>query len=147
MKLVGGGGAESIRRAEEDPLALGLHAAAQLADGGGFPHAVHADEQHHGGLLLQAEGRVAHVQHLRQNLPQGGAHRCFAGDALPLHFGPKPLHRLGGGVHAQIRQNQALLQIVKKRLVVGGNGIAGDVLLPDFFQFAEKAHSTRPLIK
>lgn len=36
LKLVGGGGTEGIRRAEEDPLALSFQAVSQLADGGGL---------------------------------------------------------------------------------------------------------------
>ncbi|MPM46433.1 hypothetical protein SDC9_93133 [bioreactor metagenome] len=118
----------------------------QLPDGGGLPHAVDADEQHHGGLFREVQSCVPDIQHLRQNVPESRADRRLAGDALPLHFGPQLLHRFRGGFHTHVCLNQLFLQIVKKCLIIGRDGIAGDVLLPDFFEFAEKAHNIRPLI-
>ena len=58
FQLLTGSGAEGIARRQHDPAPLFFVQGCQLGDGGGFAHAVYADDQHHGGLAVQLQ-RVA----------------------------------------------------------------------------------------
>ncbi len=90
----------------------------------------------------QIQRRVPHGDHLRQDLPQGGLDLLLVPELFLAHPGAQLLHRLQGGVHAQIRQDQRLLQFLEKGLVRLRK--AGEEVGGDFFQFVKKAHSTRP---
>src|SRR5271156_415662 len=49
LELFDGGGAESVRGAEDDAGAFFFQAIGELADGGGFSGAVHADDEDYAG--------------------------------------------------------------------------------------------------
>ena len=117
LQLVGGGGAEGISGAQQHLLALRLQLGGQLADGRGLAHAVDADEQHDAGGGGQVQGGVAHLQLLRQDGPQGVLHLVGPGQQPLLHLFAQLLHRVGGGIHAHVRQDQRLLQLVVKFVV------------------------------
>ena len=142
LQLIGSSSPDGVRRAQQHTLALTFELVGQLSDGGGFAHAVDADEKYHAGCGGEIQGRVPHRDHLRQDLPKRGLYLFL----VPEHLLPDPLaqllHCLQGGVHAQIRQNQRLFQLLEKGLVRLGE--AGKQIGGDFFQFVKKAHSTRP---
>ncbi len=75
FQLVGSGGTEGIPRHQQHLLALTHKLLGQLPDGGGLAHAVDPDYQDHGGLGRKVQLCVPHVQHIHQNLFQGGF--CF----------------------------------------------------------------------
>ena len=108
---------EGIRRAQQHLFPVVLHLMGQLADGGGFAHTVDADHQNDAGLGGKLQLGVAHIQHLHQNVLQGLPHLVGTFEMLHIHLFPELLHGLHRRVHAQIRQNQALLQVVIKIVV------------------------------
>ena len=117
LQLVSCSGTEGIACHQQDLLALAHQLLGDLANGGGLADAVNADDQHHAGGGGQVQGGVAHVQHLHQDVFQrltgffrGG--QVLAADGLAQSF-----HSLDGGVDAQIRQDQALFQLVVKVVV------------------------------
>ncbi len=137
LQLIGGGGAEGIRRAQQHLLALPFQPVGQLADGRGLAHAVDADHKHHGGGVLHVQGRIAHVQAFAQNIPQGaldliaGHIHLLIGSLLQL------LHRVLGQLHAHVGQDKGFLQIVVKVVV---QRVPGDGRQPGFFQFCKQTH-------
>ena len=138
LQLVGGGGPEGVRGAQQHPLAPQHQKAGHLADGGGLAHAVDADEQHDAGRGGDVELRGSHVQQLHQHPPQGRADLLLVLELLPPHGLPQPLHGLRGGLHPQVRQNQRLLQLLEKGLVRLGEG--GEEIGGDLFQLVKKTH-------
>jgi len=142
LQLVGSGGPEGIRRAQQHPLALAFELMGHFSDRSRLTHAVDADEEHYTGRGGEVQGRVPYGDHLRQDLPEGRLYLLL----VPELFLPDPLaqllHCLQRSVHAQIRQDQRLLQFLEKGLVRLRE--AGEQIGGDFFQFVKKAHSTRP---
>ena len=116
---------------------------ADLADGGGLAHPVYPDEQHHGGLGGQVQRRVPGAEGVGDHPdhhPTGPLHRL---DPLRLYPAAQLLHQLQGHVHAGVRQNQRLLQLVVK--VVGElRAEAGENV--DLFQLVKKAHGCYSLL-
>ena len=117
LQLVGGGGPEGVPGGHQHPPAIPLEGGGQLADGGGLAHAGHPDEQGHRRRGGQAEGGVAHLEHLGEHPPQAGPSGVHVLDLLRLHPLPQLLHRLQGGVHPHVPQDQGLLQLVVKVVV------------------------------
>ena len=117
LQLVGGGGAEGISGAQQHLLALRLQLGGQLADGRGLAHAVDADDQNHTGMGGQIQLRVPHGKHIHQNFLQRFP-RFLRGFQVLLPDGlAQPSHSLDGGVHTQVCQNQAFLQLIVKIVV------------------------------
>ena len=137
LQLVGGGGPEGIRRAEEDPLALLLQPGGQLADGGGLAHAVDADEQHHRRGMAQLQGGVPHLELFRHDVPQGVLYGVLRAQALGVRSVLQLPDDVGGGLCPHIREDQRVGQIVIEFIV---HFFPEDIVLPGFFQLIEKAH-------
>ena len=92
LQLRNGSRTEGIGSAKHDLLASLLEVVGQLADGGGFAHAVHADDHNHIRLLVGGDlesGAVARLVLLKQghdflfqdSVQLIGAHILVAGDA------------------------------------------------------------------
>ena len=64
FQLVSCGGAEGIACYQQNILPLLGQLSGNLADGGGFAHAVDTDDQHHRGGCGQIQGSIAHIQHI-----------------------------------------------------------------------------------
>ena len=125
LQLVGGRRTERIAGAQQDLFALILQLLGQLADGCGLAHAVDADDQHHGGLALQHQRAVTHLQLALQDVPQGVLYLVHPADKAFLHPLPQLGHGISGGVSAYIGQDQRLLQSVVElvvQVVEGRNG-------------------------
>ena len=153
FQLVGCRRPEGIRRHQQHPLSLPGQLGGDLADGGGFAHAVDPDDQHHAGGGAQIKRRVPHVQHVHQDFLQG----CLGllgllQMPLPNRLA-QPLHSFRRRVHAQVGQNQALLQFVVKVLVqlgIAGKDASQGVAegIPGFgkscLDFIKKSHTFSP---
>ena len=137
LQLIGGGGTEGISGAQQHLLALILQPVGQLADGRGLTHAVDSDDESHAGPGREVQRRIAHRQLFRQNVPQGVFHVLLVGQQL----GIGPLFQLGHGVHrrihAHVRQDESLLQIVVESLV---EGVEGHGLEPRLLEFCKQSH-------
>ena len=111
-ELVGSGGPEGVGGAEKYLFPLPPELMADLADGGGFAHPVHPDKQHHRGLGGQVQGQLPGAEGVGDDpdhyLP-GPLHGL---DPLRTYPAAQLLHQLQGDVHAGVRQNQRLLQLV-----------------------------------
>ena len=155
LQLIGSGGPEGISGAHQHPFPLVPQLLGQLSDGGGLPHPVYADDQHHRGLGIQTQAGVAHVQHLHQDVLQGRFGLLRLPDFFLLHPAAQALHRPSGSLHSQVGQDQAFLQLVVKIVVqIGkagkyiaqslGHGFSG--FGQAFFDFTKKTHNLSPLI-
>ena len=124
LQLIGGRRPEGISRHQHDLLSLRGQLLCDLADGGGLAHAVDADDQNHAGVGGQIQLRVPHGKHIHQNFLQRfpGFLRGFQ-VLLPDGLAQPP-HSLYGGVHTQVCQNQAFLQLIVK--IVVNFGKAGE---------------------
>ena len=142
LQLVRRCGPEGVRRAEEDPLALAFQLIAQFADGRGLAYAVDADEQHHSRPGREIQLRAAHVHLLSQNVPEGGLDRLLVLELLLPDPRAEFFHGVQRRVHAQVRQDQRLLQLLEKGLVRLGE--AGEEICGDLFQLVKKAHGILP---
>ncbi len=97
--MLDGGGAESIGSAEKNGVAFGLEVRGQLADGGGLPCPVDANDHDDGGRLVDVRQRaVVGLQNFEQILADeaaelGGVADEFAVDALADAF----QNFIGGG--------------------------------------------------
>ena len=139
-QLVGGGGTEGVSGTEE----FGAQLAADLSDGGGLAHPVHPDEQHHRGPGGQIQSGVPHGHGVSDAAAHTGPRLLHRLDVLLLHPAAQLLHKLQGGVHPRVRQDQGLLQFVVKvvgefRAEIGKN--------IDFFQFVKETHGFVPSSK
>ena len=106
--------AEGISRAQHDLPADGLEAQCQLADGCGFAHAVHADQQHH-HRPLQRRPRDIHLFHhdLLEHLPGFSGVLDLAGLHTVLQF----IHDRLGGFQAAVGHEQDVLQLFVEVIV------------------------------
>ncbi len=59
---------ERIRRAQQHLFPIVFQLMGQLADGGGFAHAVDADHQNNAGMGRHLQLGIAHIQHVHQNV-------------------------------------------------------------------------------
>ena len=141
-ELVGGGGPEGVAGAEEDLLPLSLQGGGQFADGGGLAHAVDPDEEDHRGAGGEVQALVSHCQHVLEHPAQTVPHLLLVLELLALHPALELLHRLEGGVHTHVGQDEGLLQLIVKVVVDGGEA-RKDVQL---FDFVKKSHNFLPLI-
>ena len=132
-QLVGGSGPEGVSRGQKHPVPLVLQKVCQLADGSGLPHPVDPDHQDHRGLAGQVQARLSHGKHLHQNLPQAGLHLLRVLELALLHPAAQLLHRLHGGVHAHVGEDQGLFQLLEK-LLVHGKKAGEDAQLLDFIK-------------
>ena len=140
-QLLRGGGPEGIPRRQQDPVPIGLQAVGQLADGGGLAHAVDPDHQDHRRLAGQVQAGLSHRQHFHQNLPQAGFYLLRLFDLPLLYPLPQGLHRLQGGLHPHIREDQGLLQFLKKVLIHGEQ--AGENI--ELLNFIKQSHGDASL--
>ena len=136
-QLLGGGGPEGIRGAEEDLLSLLSELMADLADGGSLTHPIHSNKQYHRGGGGQVQSRTPGVHGLSDDLDHGGAGLLHGLNPLLPHPAAQRLHQFQGHVHPSIGQDEGLLQLVVEvvrqlRAETGKN--------VDFFQFIKKAH-------
>ena len=139
-ELLGGGSAEGIGSSKDNLLALLIQIMADLADGGGLAHAVYADEQHDGGLGGKIKLQIAYGEHLGEDLLHAVAGTLSVLDAALLRAPAQLVHRLHGGVHAHVGQDQRLLQLVIKLVSQLGEAIEN----ADLFDFIEKTHGVAP---
>ena len=138
FQLIGSGGAERVRRAQQHTLSLLFQAGRHLANGGGFANAVDADKNAHAGLCVQLQRGIAHIHFLGQNFSEPLPDSLLSFKMLPAHLSAELFHGVRGGVHAEVRHNERFLQLLKERLVRLRK--AGEQAAGDFFQFVKKAH-------
>ena len=81
-----------------------------------------ADNQNHRGPGGQVQSAIPHPELLRQDLPQARLHRLLSRDPLPDHPLAQLLHRLSGGLHSHVRQDQQFLQFLKEGLIILADG-------------------------
>ena len=117
LQLVRSRRPEGVARHHQDFLALFHQPGSQLADGGSLAHAVDADDQDHAGPGGQVQFRRTYVQHLRQDVLQGVLGLLGGFQVVLPNPLAEPLHGLAGGLHPQVRQDEALLQLVVKIVV------------------------------
>ena len=119
LQLVDGRGAERVRRADPDLAARLGELCREFADGGGLAGAVDAHDHHHVGLALggvQPEmfRRAVRILHQRRDflaqnrLQFRGAHVFVLRHALL-----DAADDLHGGLHAHVRRDQHLLEVVQ----------------------------------
>ena len=114
-ELLGGRGPEGVARGHDDPAALGLLLAGDLADGGGLADAVDPDEQPHvGRARLVAQAAVAARQLVLELGLQPIQQHLGVGDRLGLGRGPQLVEDLAGGGHADVGPDERLLQLVPR---------------------------------
>ena len=111
-QLLGGGGPEGIRGAEEDLLSLLSELMADLADGGSLTHPIHSNKQYHRGGGGQVQSRTPGVHGLSDDLDHGGAGLLHGLNPLLPHPAAQRLHQFQGHVHPSIGQDEGLLQLV-----------------------------------
>jgi hypothetical protein len=134
-ELIGGGGAEGVRRAEHDGAVRGHEHAGELADGGGLAGAVDPDHEQHGGDLGAVGGGAtgrgqapvqARVDECDELLAQHLAHGGDVVGAEHLDATPEVLEHLVGRGRAEVGHQQRLLDLVPGVLVHGGAGEEGE---------------------
>ena len=89
----------------------------KLSDRRRLAHAVDADDKNHRRLCGKVERRSAHVHHALKHLAQGELCLLDGLDVPLAHQRPELFHRLFGCLHTEVRENQALFQIVIKLVV------------------------------
>ena len=113
-ELFGGGGAEGVGGANDDAAAHGFKARGELADGGGFAHAVDADnEQHH--RAFQAHRLGAHDVH--QDFLEGLARLFRRADVFGLTLLAQAIHGQFGGLHAHVGHDEHVGQVLEEFIV------------------------------
>ena len=105
FQLIGCGRTESIAGNQQNILAFIHQAGGNLADGGGLTHTVNTDDQDYRGGGAEVQLRIAHIQHIHQDLLKSflGLFRglqMLLADTLTQGIGC-----LHGGIHTQIRQD------------------------------------------
>ena len=149
-ELLGGGGAEGVRRGQEDLLALGGVFRGQLAYRGRLAHAVHTHHEYDGGLGLQLQLEAAHAQVLGQDVHQRALDLVRAAQGVGAHALAQLLHRLHGGVRSGVGQYQRVLQLLKELLVLAGElgeqsaHLAAGLFKPLLY-LVEESHCLPPL--
>ena len=110
-----------------------------------FPTPLDADDQHHRGTGGKVQRAVTHLEHFHQDFPERRPGLLGGFEPVLPYLGPESIHGLHGGVHPQVGQDQALLQLVVKVVVnlrkAGedtGDGSRG--LAEALLDFVEKAH-------
>ena len=149
FQLIRRGGPEGVACNQQHLFASVHLLLGQLSDGGGLPHTVDTDDQHHAGMGGKVQLGIPHTDHIRQNVLQGLLGLVRLGD-VPLPDDPaQPVRCLGGSFHTQVRQDQALFQIVVKIVVnlrAAGEKIAPGIAegIPSLgepsFDFFKKSH-------
>ena len=149
FQLVSCGSTEGIGSNQQDFLSLAGELLGNLADGGGLADTVDTHHQNHGRIGGQVQRGIANGQHVCQNVLQRFSRlfRCLqAIVADPL---AQLTHCPDSSIHAQICQNQAFFQFIKKIIVnfTGSKDIAQCVAesFPGLGQtcldFIKKSHS------
>ena len=119
LQLVDGRGAERVRRADPDLAARLGELRGEFADGGGLAGAVDAHDHHHVGLALggvepEVLRRAVRILHqggdllAQDRLQLRGVHVLVPGDALL-----DAADDLHGGLHAHVRRNEHLFEVVQ----------------------------------
>src|SRR5581483_3030406 len=103
LELLLGGGAEGVGRADRHLAAVLAELLRELADRGRLPGAVDADDEDHGGAVVDVERR-RRAEDRRDLLGEGGVQ---VAELLP---GLEAPHELGGRRHADVRGEERLLE-------------------------------------
>ena len=103
-------------------MPLRFESGGQLADGGGFAHAVDPDHQNDRRFGGQVQLLPA-AQHLRHDLRQQTLDLVGIGHTLLFHLLAQLVADKRGGVGSHIRHNQNLFQLFKQFLVNFGKGM------------------------
>ena len=102
---------------------------------------------------LQIQLQIPHLQHIGENVLQLGTGIPGAADVLGLDDLSQLFRCLGGSLHAQVSQNQALLQLIEEVVVnlvdIGENLIEGAAdgvsgFSQALFDFVKKTHLLIP---
>ena len=113
-ELLGGGGAERVRGADDDAAAHGLKASGQFADGGGLAHAVDAnDEQHHRAFQVHRLG----AHHVGEYLLEGFARLLRGADLLRLALLAQAADGQFRGLHAHVGHDEHVAEILEEVVV------------------------------
>ncbi len=140
LELVRGGGAEGVRGAEDDGVAVGDQDAGELAGGGGLAGAVDADDHHDAGAavgVLRVHGAVHLGTDQRDQLLAEQSAQLLGG-AGAEHLDPlaQPVDQLLGGLDADVGGEQGVLDLLPGVLVEvlagqqGEQALAQGVLRP-----------------
>src|SRR5579884_2046939 len=118
-ELLRGRGAERVRRGEDDTLAVVDLVLRELGDRRRLPHAVHADEHLHarGAVGGRSQRAIRGLQHRDQLGAQQLEQLRGVGDLHLLRALAQLLEDPRGGRHADVGQQQALLQLVPDLVV------------------------------
>ena len=116
LQLLTGGCAEGIARRQHDPAPLIFVQGRQLGDGGGFAHAVYADDQNHGGLAVQFQ-RVARGNFAANQRTQSVQRLLPGFQVLFLHLVAQLVHQTHGAGGADIGQNELFFQLIVQIIV------------------------------
>ena len=140
---------EGITCHQGDLLALVNQLLGNLADGGGFAHAVDTDHQDHRGLGGKIQLRAAHIQHFVQNQLQIELYMIRNGKTAVQHTVTQFLHQGVHRIHAHIRKDQCFFQIFVKFLsniraflehIVQGSAEERTGLAQTLLDFFKKSH-------
>ena len=126
LKLLDGGGAEGVGRAQDDRATRIGFRLGELAHGGGLARAVDAHEQHHG--LIAAEDVGPGLREGTGDLVvQEVEHRIGVGQRLTGGLVAQVLHDVAGRRPAHIRQDERFFQALPELLVQIGSTVQKDV--------------------
>ena len=115
LQLLNGGGAKSIRSAQQYFAAFAQEAVGEFADGRGLPRPVDAHQHHDGGRLPHdVHRRFGSAQNFKQVFADEIANFARIAGELAVDTLANPLQDILHGAHAQIGGDQRVFKLFEK---------------------------------